>query len=97
MHKKQQILDAISQVLDAMGVDADIDADDFDENGLTSTNEVPIWSKLDVSVNDEGRGPIHSKDALFGVKKMTQPTQVDAYGMPMPGDQEEMMSALGLV
>jgi hypothetical protein len=96
MADKQRILEAISQALDAMGMDSG-EEDIYDENGMTSENTVPIWSQLQIGVEDSGRGPIHDKNALFGVKKMTEPQRVDQYGMPMAGDQEEMLSALGLV
>ncbi len=95
--KKQQIMDAISQVLDSMGVSG-LEEDIFGEGeGVGQENNVPIWSQLQVGVNDEGRGPIHDKGALFGFNKMSKPPMVDNYGMPAAGDQEEMMLATGLV
>lgn len=95
---KQQILDAVSQALDAMGVSGG-DGDEYDENGGMGggDNNVPVWSQLQVGVNDEGRGPIHDKSALFGMDRTSKPPTVDNYGMPVDDDQSEMMSALGLV
>lgn len=100
MASKQELLAAISQVLDQMGLGGD-GGDVYDESGMTAENEVPVWAKLNVNVSDEGRGPIHDKGALFGAKQFTKPPEVgnyvDDYGMPASGDQEEMMSAMGMV
>ncbi len=98
MNNKQQILDAISQALDAMGMDGGMGDMYGEEMGVGDDNRVPIWAELDVSVDDAGRGPIHSKEALFGAKKMRQPfQQTDQYGMPMDDQGAEMMTALGMV
>lgn len=95
---KSTIMDAISQALDGMGISSDLGNDEYGENDTVGQdNEVPIWSKLQVGVNDEGRGPIHDKSALFGNKQMSKPPTVDNYGMPVDDEQSEMMSALGLV
>lgn len=98
MANKQMILDAISQALDAMGISGDVDTDDvYDENGMMPQNQVPVWSQLDASMLGQGNGPIHSKDSLMKGIQMSKPPQVDNYGMPASGDQEEMMTAMGLV
>lgn len=100
MASKQEIIQAISQVLDQMGVGGD-GGDVFDEGGMTSANEVPVWAKLNVNVADEGRGPIHDKGALFGGKQYTKPPEVgnyvDTYGMPYDDQAAEMMTAMGMV
>jgi hypothetical protein len=57
---------------------------------------VPIWSALDAGTLGSTKGPIHDKSALQKVMQAEAPA-TDAYGMPVAGDQEEMMSALGLV
>ncbi len=94
---KQAILDVISQALDGMGMDS-LGGDEFDEDmGMEGTNEVPVWSRLEAGTLGQTGGAIHDKSALMGVDKMSKPPQVDNYGMPAAGDQEEMMSALGLV
>ena len=98
MHKRQAILDAVSQALDAMGVDADMDADDYGENmEVAGENTVPIWSQLEVGVEDAGRGPIHDKSALFKGLQMSKPPQLDNYGMPVDDEAAEMSVAMGLV
>lgn len=97
MHKKQAILDAVSQALDAMGVSSG-DMDFYDESEeMTGENKVPIWRELEVSVNDQGRGPIHNKADLFKGIDMSKPPQVDNYGMPVDDQGAEMMTALGMV
>jgi hypothetical protein len=94
---KAKLLEVISQALDGMGMDDGM-TDMYDESGLLPNNEVPVWSKLDVSVDDEGRGPIHSKDSLFkALQQIGKPVQIDAYGMPYDDDQEELMLASGMV
>ncbi len=93
---KQAVLDAVSQALDSMGLD--MGGDEYDEAGaMAGDNNVPIWSQLQVGVNDEGRGPIHDKSAIFGMDRTSKPPTVDNYGMPMDDGQDEMMSALGLI
>lgn len=96
MPNKEAILAAVAAALDGMGMDGG-EMDEYGEGEEVGPNEVPIWSKLDVSVNDEGRGPIHSKESIFKKLMAQQPRTVDAYGMPAAGDQEEMMMATGLV
>lgn len=100
MASKQEILAALSQVLDQMGIGED-GGDVYDESGLTAANEVPVWSKLAVGVEDEGRGPIHNRAALFGGKQFTKPPEVgnyiDSYGMPVDDQGAEMMTAMGVV
>jgi hypothetical protein len=93
---KQMVLDAVSRALDGMGM-GDMGGDEYGEDDSIGPNEVPIWSKLQVGVNDEGRGPIHDKSALFGMDRTSKPPTVDNYGMPVDDDASEMMSALGLV
>jgi hypothetical protein len=91
--QKQKILDAVAQALDAVGMDTG--GDEYGE--LAETNSVPIWSQIDVSVPDAGRGPIHDKSALFNAAKEARAIQTDAYGMPLPGEHEFGMTALGMV
>lgn len=94
---KQLILDAISQALDGMGM-TDMGGDEYDEEGaMEGDNSVPIWSQLDAGTLGQGSGPIHNKDDLLGINRTSKPPMVDAYGMPAAGDQEEMMTAMGLV
>lgn len=107
MATKEEILAAISSALDIMGLGG-TGPDDYGEQA--ETNEVPTWGKMDVSVPDAGRGPIHDRAALFqnstqglfDSDKMSKPPQVgnfttDAYGMPLPQDQEEGMSMMGIL
>ncbi len=95
---KQAVLQAVSQALDAMGM-SDQGGDEYDESGGMGQpeNNVPMWSQLQVGVDDQGRGPIHDKAALFGMDRTSKPPTVDNYGMPVDDDQSEMMSAMGLI
>ncbi len=100
MIDKNAILQAISQALDAMGVSGGGDDEFNEDQSVSGPNNVPIWSQLDVSVPDEGRGPIHSKSALFGPVgnyRDTQPMATNMYGMPQDDDSAEMMTAMGMV
>lgn len=97
---KNQILQAVSQALDSMGVTSS-DPDFYGESEAVQENNVPIWSQLQVGVNDEGRGPIHDKAALFQqAKQMSKPPMVgnfNEYGMPQDDEGAEMMTAMGMV
>ena len=95
---KQAVLDAISQVLDSMGM-GEPDGDEFDEMGGMGggSNEVPIWSKLQAGTLGETQGAIHDKSALLGMDRTSKPPTVDLYGMPIDDEGAEMMTALGLV
>lgn len=99
MMDKNAILQAVSQALDAMGISSG--EDDYGEDQSVSTpNNVPIWSQLDVNVPDQGRGPIHSKSSLFGPVgnyRDTQPMATNTYGMPVDDQSDAMMSAMGMV
>ncbi len=114
---KQSILDAVSQALDAMGMDPG--SDPMGEDPTMNNGQLPIWNSLNVTVPGTApRGPIaSSKDSLFGgsanqgqqggsQKGFQTPKYIgndpysgatDAYGMPLAGDQEAMMSATGMV
>lgn len=97
---KSKIMNAFAQALDAVGID-DLGGDEYGEmDGVgPSGSEVPIWSKLQSPEGlGAGKGQIHDKSALLGVKAQTEPQgRVDAYGMPLPGEAEDGMLALGLV
>lgn len=94
---KQMILDAISQALDGMGMDTG-DQDEYGESEMMEGNEVPVWSKLQAGTLGQGSGAIHDKSALMlGADRTSKPPMTDNYGMPASGDQEEMMTALGII
>lgn len=97
MKNKQAILDAVSQALDAMGMQMG-DGDEYGESdSLGGENSVPIWSQLQAGTLGQTNGAIHDKSALLGMDRTSKPPTVDNYGMPVDDDQSEMMSALGLV
>lgn len=94
---KQMVLDAVSQALDAMGVDAGIEADEYGEEEALADNSVPVWSQLNAGSLGQSQGVIHDKSALMGMDRTSKPPTVDNYGMPVDDDQAEMMTALGMV
>lgn len=97
MHNKEQILAAISQALDAMGMDAGMEGDMYGEDGTVAANEVPVWSKLEAGTLGQSQGIIHDKSKLQGAMMAAEPESVDTYGLPVAGDQEAMMLATGMI
>jgi hypothetical protein len=96
MPSKEQILNAVAQALEAMGV-GEPDGDEYDESGLMSGNEVPIWSKLSAGTLGQGNGPLHDKSELLGMNRTSKPPTVDNYGMPVDDEAAEMSVAMGIV
>jgi hypothetical protein len=100
MASKQEIIQQVVQLLSQLDEGG---GDVFDENGMTSGGEVPIWSKLQAGTLGQGGGAIHNKAALQGAGEMRAPLvgnyidKRDMFGMPQAGQQEEMMAALGIV
>jgi hypothetical protein len=84
--------ESLATALSALGIE---DSDDMDPYGENQENLVPTWNSLDVSVPATSRGPIASKEALF--MPAQGPRKLNQYGLPEPGDQEEFMSATGMV
>lgn len=94
---KQAVLDAVSQALDSMGMDMG-PQDEYGESEDVGPNTVPIWSQLKAGTPlGETGGAIHDKSALLGMDRTSKPPMVDNYNMPIDDDQDEMMSALGMV
>lgn len=92
---KQAVLDAVSQALDAMGMQMG-DGDEYGESDMIGANEVPIWSKLEAGQLGSTPGQIHDR-ALLQPRQMDKPPQVSNYGMPVDDESSEMMTALGMV
>ncbi len=97
---KNAILQAVSQALDAMGMDSGGEGLDLygESQAVNGPNNVPIWSQLDAGKLGSTNGPIHDKSSLMGaIADQGAPPKTTQYGMPMPGQQEEMMTATGMV
>jgi len=85
----------LDQALEGLGIDCCSGQGDDFYGAEDPTNTLDKWSEMEVSIPDAGRGPIVDKSALF-TQQMQQP-QTNTYGLSMPGEDEEMMMASGMV
>lgn len=99
MMNKSAIFNAMSPENQALALRAVGISCDEDEYGEQDPSEVPVWSALEVSVPDTKRGPIANKREIFKqiAREQAIAPKVDAYGMPVAGEQEEAMMMSGLV
>lgn len=82
----------LDMALQAVGIEPSPGDSDF--YGEDPANQLDKWAEMDVSVPDSGRPEIVNKSEIF---LGSQPkTQVDTYGMPMPGADEDQMMAVGM-
>jgi len=82
----------LSLALEGVGIDCC--GMDEDPLGEDASNALDKWNEIEVSVPDAGRGPIVDKSALFMPK---QEVMTNTYGLPEPGEDEDLMMATGMV